>query len=153
MRLFILLLFIGFSLPAFPQVSIPNDTLSKGELKMLGIWKYDLPNQKKEIPVAKSFSADEAGKSEEKKFWKKTESWICHLRENKTFLRAWVENGALQEEGGTWIYDDSSMVLTLKFEKEDWAYEVVFQEKGQLWKPLKKEKDEFNLLFLKRLGS
>jgi hypothetical protein len=153
MRLFILLLFIGFSFPAFSQVSIPNDTLSKGEQKMLGIWKYDLPNQKKEIPATKSFSADEAGKSEEKKFWKKTESWICHLREDKTFLRAWVENGALQEEEGSWNFNDSSLILTLILEEESLEYAVNIQEVGQLWRPLKKEKEAFNLLFLKRLGS
>ncbi|MFN3759537.1 MAG: hypothetical protein ACK4SF_09985 [Algoriphagus aquaeductus] len=153
MRLLIVLLLIGFSFPAISQESVSVDSLSKGEEKMLGIWKYDLPNQKREIPSGGNFQSNETGKAEEKRFWKKTESWICHLKENKTFLRAWVENGSLQEQEGTWVFDEVSRILTLRFEKEDLAYEVVFQENGQLWKPLKKEKEEFNLLFLKRLGS
>lgn len=153
MRLFILLMLVNFSIPCFSQDLASNANLSKGDQKMFGIWKYDVSIQKKEIPAAKNFSADEAGKAEEKRFWKKTESWVCHLKEDKTFLRAWVENGALQEEVGSWVFDESSMILTLKLEKEELAYEVVFQEKGQRWKPLRKEKEEFNVLFLKRLGS
>lgn len=152
MRLFILLLFISFSIPSFSQELMPTDTLSKGEQKMLGIWKFDIPNQKKEEPASQKFQSDETGKTEEKKFWKKTESWVCHLKEDKTYLRAWVENGALYEQKGTWSFKDSAMVLTLKSEEEIWEYEVSFVEKGQMWKPVKKEKDEFNMLFLKGLG-
>jgi hypothetical protein len=129
-----------------------SDTLSKGEQKMLGIFHFDLNDQKNDISVSKKFQSDEAGKAEEKKFWKKTESWVCHLKENKFYLRAWVENGALQEETGTWSFDESSMVLILKSEKEIWEYKVNFNEKGQIWNPLNKGKEEFNMLFLKRLG-
>lgn len=153
MRLLLLLLLFGFSTPGLAQEIVPAITLSKGEQKMLGIWKYDLPNQKKESPAVKNFQSDEAGIAEEKKFWKRTESWVCHLREDKTFLRAWVENGALQEEEGRWNFNDSSLILTLILEEESLEYAVNIQEVGQLWRPLKKEKEAFNLLFLKRLGS
>ncbi|SDA79709.1 hypothetical protein SAMN03080617_02379 [Algoriphagus alkaliphilus] len=153
MRYLVLLILISFSLTGFAQEPTQVDTLSKGEQKMLGIWKLDLPNQKVEGPSAKKFKSDEEGQIEEKKFWKKNESWICHLREDKTYLKAWVENGTLQEEEGTWSFDESVMVLVLVFKEESNTYEITYREKGQLWKPLRKEKEEFNVLFVKRLGS
>lgn len=153
MRLLLLILLLNFSTPAKSQQPVASDSLSKGEQKMLGIWKFDLPNQKVEGPSTKKFKSDEEGQIEEKKFWKKTESWICHLREDKTYLKAWVENGTLQEEEGTWSFDESAMALVLVFKEESNAYEITYREMGQLWKPLKKEKEEFNVLFVKRLGS
>lgn len=153
MRYLVLFILISFSLTGFAQEPTQVDILSKGEQKMLGIWKLDLPNQKVEGPFAKKFKSDEEGQIEEKKFWKKTESWICHLREDKTYLKAWVENGTLQEEEGTWSFDESAMALVLVFKEESNAYEITYREKGQLWKPLRKEKEEFNVLFVKRLGS
>lgn len=153
MKYLVLLILVSFSITVFAQEPTKINTLSKGEQKMLGIWKFDLPGQKVEGSSIKKFKSDEEGVAEEKKFWKKTESWICHLREDKTFLRAWVENGSLQEEEGTWSFDEASMALTLVFKEESNTYEITYRDKGQLWKPLKKEKEEFNVLFLKRLGS
>ncbi|MDX5479936.1 MAG: hypothetical protein LPJ98_15935 [Cyclobacteriaceae bacterium] len=153
MRYLVLLILISFSITGFAQESTLVDTLSKGEQKMLGIWKFDLPNQKVEGPSTKKFKTDEEGLKEEKKFWKQTESWICHLREDKTYLKAWVENGVLHEQKGTWSFEEATMALTLVYKDESNGYEVTYREKGQLWKPLKKEKEEFNVLFVKRLGS
>lgn len=153
MRYLVLLILISLSLTGFAQEPTQVDTLSKGEQKMLGIWKFDLPSQKVEGPSTKKFKSDEEGVAEEKKFWKKTESWICHFREDKTYLKAWVENGVLQEQEGTWSFDEAAMALILVFKEESSTYEITYREKGQMWKPLKKEKEEFNVLVLKRLGS
>ncbi|MBN7816886.1 hypothetical protein [Algoriphagus pacificus] len=120
---------------------------------MFGIWKYDLPNQKLEGPIGKSFQPDEAGIKEEKQFWKKTESWICHLREDKSYLKVWYESGIINQQVGTWFFDENAMTLTLNFENRDILYEITFKEQGQLWRPLNKDQEDFNVLFLKLLGS
>lgn len=152
MRYLIILILLSFTISGFAQES-RIDSLSKGDQKMLGIWKYDLPNQKVEKPSGKRFQSDEAGVNEEKQFWKKTESWICHLKEDKTFLKAWLENGILHEEEGTWSFDEATMALTLNFQNEASSYEITFKEQGQQWRPLNKEREDFNVLFVKRLGS
>ncbi|WP_144604187.1 hypothetical protein [Algoriphagus algorifonticola] len=153
MKYLVLLILVSFSITVFAQEPTKINTLSKGEQKMLGIWKIDLSNQKVEAPSTKKFKSDEDGLKEEKKFWKQTESWICFLKDDKTYLKAWVQNGTLQEEEGTWSFDEASMALTLVYKDESKVYEITYRERGQLWKPLKKEKEEFNVLFVKRLGS
>lgn len=152
MRLLILFFLISFWIPAFSQDLIKQDTLSKGERKIIGIWKYDLADQRSEESVLQKFQSESTDEAEQKKFWKKTESWICHLMEDKKYLKAWVENGVLIEQTGTWLFDDISMVLSLVSEESGEEYRVNFTDKGQVWIPVKKEEGEFSVLYLKGLG-
>lgn len=152
MRLLILFFLMSFSIPSFSQDLTKQDTLSKGELKIIGIWKYDLPDQRNEESIVQKFQSTSADEAEQKKFWKKTESWICHLKEDKKYLKAWVENGALIEQIGTWSFDGVTMILSLVSEERREEYKVNFTGKGQVWIPVKKEAGEFSVLYLKGLG-
>lgn len=146
----LIILYFTFSLVCIAQTSPEMDTLSKADQKLIGIWKYDLGNQKEKAELLdKEKSQDD---SAQEKIWKKIDSWSCFLDEERKYTLSWVENGGLYQEFGTWEFDPEKMTISLIGEDTKKEFRVTFAEVGMIWIPEPNSREDFNMLLLKKLG-
>jgi hypothetical protein len=127
------------------------DQLSKEEIELIGVWKMDLSDQKTKLDTKEKFNIERMDEDSKQKFWKRTESWVYALDEEMNFVMTWVENGSLNELRGKWTFDPYRSLLELKTAQEDIRYQVRFEEKRQVWKPITTSKEEFSSIHLKRI--
>jgi hypothetical protein len=153
LTLLLIIILLGFNnLSAQEQEQVRRDSLSLEEIKLVGVWKVDLPEQKTKLDAETKAQVDKLDSKNQEDFWRATESRVYALDNERNFVMTWVEFGSHNEVRGTWKLDSKTGVLSLFSEKELIEYQVEFIGKGQIWIPITASRSDFNKLYIKGLG-
>ncbi|WP_139352701.1 hypothetical protein [Algoriphagus sp. A40] len=153
MTFLLILMLLGFNgLFAQEQELVLRDTLSAEEIKLVGVWKVDLPEQKSKLDSETKAQVDQLDGKKQEFFWRATESRVFALDNERNFVMTWVDEGSHNEVKGKWKLDSKTGVLSLISEDEVIEYQVEFNGKGQIWIPIGGDKKGFNKLYIKGLG-
>lgn len=146
----LILMVIGFSNLSAQDLTL-SDSLSAEEIKLIGVWKVNLPEQKSKLDTESKAQVNQLDSKGQEAFWNATESRVYALDGERNFVMTWVSEGSHNEVIGKWKLDAKTGVLNLFSESEVIEYQIEFKEKGQIWTPLTKSKEGFPILYIKGL--
>lgn len=150
--LLILILSVFGNLSAQVEEVVRPDTLTTEEMKMVGIWKLNISEQKNNMNSEAKAQVDQLDIEKQEEFWRDTESWVYVLDLERNFIMTWVEFGSYNEFRGTWRLDSNTKTLSLFSDNELLEFQVQLFGKGQIWTPVTTSKTGFNRLYIKKLG-
>lgn len=153
MTFLLILMLLGFNgLFAQDQELESRDTLSSEEIKWVGVWKVDLPEQKDNLDTETKAQVDQMEGKQQEDFWRAAESIVFALDNEKNFVMAWVAEGAHNEVRGKWRLDSKTGILSFSSDTEVVEYRIEFTGKGQVWIPIRGPKRGFNKFHIIGLG-
>lgn len=129
-----------------------TDTLSAEEIKLVGVWKVNLPEQRNNLDTKSKALVSQMDSIEEEKFWNAAESRVYALDQERNFVVTWVDEGSHHEVAGNWKLDAKMRVLSLYSKGQLTEFRVEFKEKGQIWIPISKSEKDFSMMYIKGLG-
>ncbi|TXE04775.1 hypothetical protein [Algoriphagus aquimarinus] len=147
----LILMVIGLS-NLSAQDLILSDSLSAEEIKLVGVWKVNLPEQKSKLDAESKTKVNQLDSKGQEGFWNATESRVYALDGERNFVMTWVSEGSHNEVIGKWKLEAKTGILKLFGEHELFEYQVEFKEKSQIWIPITKSKEGLNVLYIKGLG-
>lgn len=149
----LILIVFGFSnLSAQEKEVVRRDSLSAGEINLVGVWKVNLPEQKSKLDTETKAQVDQLDSKKKEDFWRATESRVFALDSERYFVMTWVADGSHHEVRGKWKLNSKTGILSFVSENELVEYQVEFNGKEQIWIPIGGSRNGFNKLYIKGLG-